>query len=938
MLLILLLICGSAAFAGTTFRAAAVDSALALMGMSTRDLVSDRAWAEDDSFLLPQIRTALTSPLEAYRVGHEFADAVPTALSETKKLGQMAAFTGAQCPQFALDDIDSQLAAAKPTEQDLFEPMLSAFALAEGYRTQAFQNLNADEQKAMLMAIPLWFADEDITEDDTLKGSLERAFGSVVDTTRKVDDDSVLTLLSRVNKDALAAAVYAFGRGLTIEAERWQTLAPRKWEAITVEGVDGPAIEVRDTPYGKFVVGGPGPNVYRGDFAFILDAGGDDRYLTRVGAGVAWLGHPLAAVVDISGNDLYLSNAMANQGCGILGIGGLVDLAGDDVYRAGSFSQAAGFCGAGFLFDCAGDDFYQAGIFAQSGAVCGVAVMVDESGRDIYDAYHSCQAFASTFAAAGLVDDQGNDVYRAGGFVTHAPLRPEDYRSFAQGFAIGSRPRGGGGFALLRDREGNDFYDAEIYAQGVGYWYSLGMILDEAGNDAYDATQYVQGAGIHLAAGVLEDNAGDDRYGSRFGPGQGGAHDLAVAMFYDHAGDDQYTISGGHGMAINNSAAVFYDQAGNDHYNVTETELGEGGVNVSRGFGSIAVFADAEGKDIYRGQQEADSAYWMRSLYAIGYDAPLDSVRPREVVPDVALHAEDTLRTIEELFHDASLWEVTDNREKVRRARLALAAKGDPAIRWVGENKLASIDGLERRAMVELFKEHPDAAAPYLYVALDTTQRAMRKNAVAIFGELKYKAAAGALVKKVKDPAYAHMRASILGVLGDLQDPVTMPVLREYARSTNERERIAAVSSLGKLNDPRTFEATFEAMNDSAYTVRSAAILAIAAQGPDVVSALNKELQSREPAYLESLLLAVQATAQRWQTVDSLKSHVKDLGSIARKYMEHPDERVQGAALLAASAAMDKVAYEKASAKFAKSANPLLRARWREANQQIATR
>ena len=924
-------------FAQVEFKSAAVDSALALLGLTTQDMISDRAWAEDDTFLLPQIRTALTSPTEAYRIGHEFVSSVPTALSETKSVGRMTAFTGARIPQYVFDDIDAQLEAAKPTDQDLFEPFLSAFALAEGYRAQAFANLSADEQRALLLAAPLWFQDEDIAADDTLKGALYRAFGATVDTTQKVDEDSVLTLISRVNRDALAAATYAFARGLTVGVERWQNVPERK-EAISVEGVEGGCTEVRDTPYGRFVIGGTGANVYRGNFALIIDLGGDDRYYNRVGAGVATLGNPVSAVVDLGGNDSYISGMMADQACGVLGLGGLVDVGGNDVYRTGAFSQGASFCGAAFFFDRAGDDFYQAGLFAQSGAVCGVSAFVDESGRDTYDAYHSCQAFASTWGAAGLVDGQGNDVYRAGGYVTHAPLRPEDYRSFAQGFAIGFRPRAGGGFALLRDKEGNDFYDAEIYAQGVGYWYSLGMLLDEAGNDAYDATQYVQGAGIHLAAGVMEDLSGDDRYGSRFGPGQGGAHDLAVALMYDHSGDDQYTISGGQAMAINNSAAIFCDGAGNDHYNVTEMELGQGGVNVSRGFGSIAVFADAEGKDTYRGSQEADSLFWVRSLYAIGYDAPLDSVRPREVAPEVELHAEDTLRTIEDLFHDAALWEVTDNREKVKRARLALAAKGLPAVQWVGQNKLASLESLERRAMTELFKEYPDAAAPYLYAALDTTQRAMRRNAIGILGEMKYKPASPRLASKVGNVSYEHVRPSILAVLGDLQDPAAILVLREYAKSRNERERIASVSSLGKLTDERAYDAIFEALRDSAYTVRSAAMMAVAAQGVEIVPRLNMELQSRDPEYLESVLLAMVPLAQRWQGDEQLKPRVKDVAGIARKYLEHPVPRVQGAALVAAAASMDKAAFQKTTAKFSAKSNPYLMARQRQANQMISMR
>src|SRR5581483_2431828 len=42
-----------------------------------------------------------------------------------------------------------------------------------------------------------------------------------------------------------------------------------------VPGVDGEVIATWDTPEGRCVIGGPGPNRYYGDFAFILDVGGN---------------------------------------------------------------------------------------------------------------------------------------------------------------------------------------------------------------------------------------------------------------------------------------------------------------------------------------------------------------------------------------------------------------------------------------------------------------------------------------------------------------------------------------------------------------------------------------------------------------------------------------------------------------------------------------
>ena len=924
----------TAAAAQPPFPTAEVDSALRCLGLRSADFISDRIWADDDTFLLPKIREALQSPQQAYGVTRELVQAVPLSVEEAGKVNALSALAAANCPEVVCRDIDAQLAAARPTDSDPFEPMLSVFALTEGYRAQAFASLSPAEQQALLLAAPLWFEDEESAADDTLKGMLHRAFGVAVDTTQKVDADSVLTLLAKVNRDALAASTYAFARGLAMTVESWKT-TKSPFSATAVSGVEGLVLATRETPYGTFVLGGSGPNAYSGDFALIIDLGGDDRYYGRAGAAVGGLSHTVSAVIDLGGNDLYVSSKPANFACGVLGLGALVDVSGDDVYRSGAFSQAAAFCGAAFLFDGGGDDLYRGGLFAQGAAVCGVALLVDGGGRDVYDLTEYGQGFASTFAVAALVDNSGNDVYRAGGFELHQPLRPEDYRSFAQGFATGSRPRGGGGLALLYDRGGNDSYIGEVFAQGVGYWYSLGALVDEAGNDVYSAVQYSQGAGVHLSAGVLEDGGGDDRYTSRFGPGQGGAHDLSVALLYDHSGDDQYTISGGQGIAISNSGAVFFDAAGNDAYFTTEDGLGQGGVREARGFGNLAVFADAEGNDVYANPLASDSSLWLQGLFASGYDAARDSLRPREAPVDVTLTVEDEQRSIEDLFRDASMWEVTDNRARVRRARLALEKKGVEAVRWVGENKLSTLDGLERRAIVELFKVYPDSAAPYLAAALNGSNREARRNAVAVLGEMKYRGAVRELVSKLHDADYERLHPAILFALGEIADSTATGIVMEFARSVSERERVAATVALGKLADARALSTIFARFNDSLYTVRSAAMLAVAAQGPAVLGDLQREMSNSDPARLELLLLSAQKLAARWSADEKLKAQLPKLGGLVRRYVDHPDARVQGAALLACAETLPRGDMLKLKNRFAAATDPVLKARLRQVEQKL---
>lgn len=526
--------------------------------------------------------------------------------------------------------------------------------------------------------------------------------------------------------------------------------------------------------------------------------------------------------------------------------------------------------------------------------------MCDGGGRDSYDVASYGQAFASTFGASVLADHTGNDVYRAGGRTLHEPLRPEDYQSFAQGFAIGARPRAGGGIALLHDGAGNDFYNAEIYAQGVAYWYSLAALFDDAGNDVYNGTQYVQGAGIHLAAGVLEDGAGDDRYTSRFGPGQGGAHDLSVGLLYDHSGDDQYMLSGGQGSALTNSAAVLLDASGNDAYYTVERGLGQGGARAARDFGSLGVFVDVEGSDAYASPDHSDSTLWISGLYGVGYDVPRDVVRSREAPVEVQLVPQDTLRSMEDLFREASLWEVTDNRETVRRARLALAAKGLSAVHWVGVNTLNSDDGLERRAIAELFKSYPDSAAPYLLTAFASENRDAQRTAIFVFEQLKYRPAVPALRHALQDSGYAKLRPTILASLGELGDTSAVADLILFSVSSVERERISSIVGLGKLADPRGYPALIAALSDPLYSVRSAAVLAISAQDAKVVPPLSEAMMTARDQALEDALRAVAGLAAQWKSDEKKRGQVSRLTPLVRRYLAHPSLRIRAQALAAA--------------------------------------
>ncbi len=913
-----------------------VEEALGRFGLTPTAFESDRVWAEDDTFLLKSIRDALTSPLHARDVAINAASLAPIELSDLSLFPEIAALLDVDLPAAIYADIDSQLANA-PADNPL-EPLQSALTLAEGYRKQAFDSLTPDQRQALLLSIPLWFEDDDTPTDDSLKGALYRAFGIEADTTQSVTSDSVLTLLARVNRNALAAAGYAFLRGVAematteLSLDEIKLAQPKGKNEPPITGVEGDVVFYQDTPLGRWVVGGKGPNRYTEEFAVILDLGGDDRYVARCASAIGGIRKSTSIVIDYGGDDFYAPAEWLSQACAVMGLAALVDLAGDDTYRAGAFSQSAAFCGVSLLWDESGDDLYTASWFSQAAAVCGISLFTDAQGRDLYDGAGFGQAFASTYGYAVLNDLEGNDIYRAGGLVKHEPLRPEDYRSLSQGFATGARPRAGGGYAILHDFSGNDFYNAEIYGQGVGYWYSLGALFDDGGNDSYSATQYAQGSGIHLACGVLEDASGDDRYSARFGPSQGAAHDLAVGILFDASGDDYYVASGGQGMALTNSGALFVDAQGNDLYSVTEPAASFGGTRSARDFGNLALFVDGEGKDVYTGTDAADSSVWFRDIYGYGVDVAFDSTRSREAEVQVEFVVDDTLRTIEELFEDASEWEVTDNRVKVRRARLALNAIGVRAVSWVGENKMTTNNGLERRAITELFKSFPSEALPYLQKAFEGSHTDGRKTAASVVAEIKATEASTWLEPKLMDESYASLRPTILRTLGDINATKSITTLNQFSRSTSERERLAAVVSIGKLKQPDGFSALFKALEDSLFTVRSAAVYALADQPPQIVATMQSSAaSSRSPEYIEQILLSLPMLADKWKADPATAKSVKSIVPMVKMYLEFPSPSVQGAALVAASAAFDDKSFDKLSKKYGSSEDPILAARWKQA-------
>ncbi len=333
-----------------------------------------------------------------------------------------------------------------------------------------------------------------------------------------------------------------------------------------------------ESAIGTVVIGTRGDDVHDPEAAVIVDPGGNDQYLRAPATGGA-----ISVIVDLGGDDRYQGSDVV-----VHGLSAIVDFSGNDIYAMAGPGLGAAIAGAAVVADFSGDDSYSAELFGEGAAAYGLGAIVDLAGNDAYRLRAGGQGLGLAGGVGLLWDRGGNDTYTAAGL--DDIYGRGGALSWAQGAAFGSRTSLGGGVGILRDEAGDDQYQAQMYAQGAGYYYGLGLLWDGGGSDRYRATRYAQGGGVHEAVGVLRDESGDDHYELAFGVGQGMGLDLAVGLLFDGAGNDRYRAPLlAQGAATANGLGILVDGGGTDHWHVDDTGGTWGRAEWARGLPTLGV-------------------------------------------------------------------------------------------------------------------------------------------------------------------------------------------------------------------------------------------------------------------------------------------------------------------------------------------------------------
>lgn len=530
----------------------------------------------------------------------------------------------------------------------------------------------------------------------------------------------------------------------------------------------------------KIAIGGPGNNRYEGDYAVIIDLGGDDSYYLNKGL------QPLAknnfsCIIDLSGNDFYSSNSDFTLAGSLFNSGFIFDKSGDDVYQGRNITLGSAICGIGLLYDEAGNDTYHGVSFCVGAGCFGVGSLVDREGNDFYIANSYSQAFGMTEGIGTIVDNKGNDSYLVDARSLDIGRYEDHYVSMCQGYGLGLRPYYAGGIGLLIEGEGNDIYNTDIFGQGGAYWYSLGVLVDKSGHDKYNGYQYSQGAGIHLAVGLLKDYDGWDFYQSD-GVSQGCGHDFGFGLLYDVKGNDNYScysLSQGAGNA--NGIGMFIDESGIDGYLSKDPSDTRGYGNPRREYGSIGVFIDASGEDYYS-SSGTDSTIINSSTWGVMNDFNLKDL-PSQVSGNNFKVALDTLSPLSERGEKGG-FTVPDyfTMAKTIEPRFSLWQE-------YGFNKLIQ-DSTE--------------TADYLLTKLNTDDARETLVMRNISRKIEY-SISSALVNKLEQ--YLKNKSGMLAreislacyILGETKDPSGKNTLFQLTYDDNLRIRSSALNALGKI-------------------------------------------------------------------------------------------------------------------------------------------
>jgi len=790
-----------------------IEQGLYIGNLTLRDLGFARR-PFNDKYRLPLVNQAIDQPIETAETlmsihGLAGRATAPGLLSQARQLmGDTVPVTLPENPKL-VGEIPKEV----PTDiAPLVKRLAEAVAGANAAVRKACEKLSPADQRLLLESLPQWAVEEPSVKFEFVSKPM-------------APQSDILRMVDQVDLRMIFAASEKLTKtidGILPELRRLSGSAT--WQGVAKFRLGDMVV----------VVAGTGDDTHRDrDARLVIDLGGNDRYLGRAGAGPGYA----AVMIDMAGDDSHKAPDVG-PGCGLMGIGLAYDLGGHDNFRGKSLTFGVGLAGVGLFYKEGGNDTYQSETLTQGYGQFGIGLLMDTRGNDQFDAQLYAQGAARTAGTGWLVDVAGDDTYRAGGRVLISPLFADVHYSNAQGYASGYREDTGGisgGLGLLTDRQGDDAYIAETYAQAASYWFALGSLQDGSGHDTYRAYHYAQSSAMHMCAAYLTDLAGDDIYATSFGASHAIGHDYGTAVMFDRAGNDIYVAKESRpGVGNANGLGLFIDSAGEDRYQGPPSAG-----NAARGSGSLGLFIDLDGPDQYRaGLADAEAA--VKETWAVAYDqetkavsAPATTQDPAQAAPKAGSAPKPADAELEKIYVKATQWGVGTAQAEVRDNVNKLIAIGMPALKWMIEAKMPKASRLEQRAFTDVANGIGAEGRTAVAERLISDDANEVRVALGILLDANAKEAAPYLAKALKNKDTQRLAARMAGVAQSKESVADLQLLA--GTSDDPLTVLNALLALAQIGDPQSLGTGQALMTSDSLPIRKAA-LALMAKFPEALA------------------------------------------------------------------------------------------------------
>ncbi|MFN0118371.1 MAG: HEAT repeat domain-containing protein [Elusimicrobiota bacterium] len=284
------------------------------------------------------------------------------------------------------------------------------------------------------------------------------------------------------------------------------------------------------TPLGWVVIRGSGNDVYKPEdlenVVLLIDLGGRNSYE----GSVAYAEDGQIRIALDFGQDIQIKTSnIHNAGVGIFGIGIFITPNNSDkkVIETGTHSLGCGLGGTG-VFINKGNGIFKGNVYSQGVASFGIGIFKSELSNNSTFTVNRMGQGLGYVKGLGIFSLKGDKNNISGGLTDPDPREPKGAVSLCQGVGYGHRSYVGGGVGLASINGNQNNISSSYFAQGVGYWKSLGGFRLQGNENKIVARRYDQGSGVHYAFGYFH-MKGNKNHLSNWGVGPAHAWDHSFA-------------------------------------------------------------------------------------------------------------------------------------------------------------------------------------------------------------------------------------------------------------------------------------------------------------------------------------------------------------------------------------------------------------------------